>query len=75
MPTVPARPRRGQRPAASMDHVSTRLDAATVARLDALAPLLAPLGTTPARSVAVRACILTGLDVLEKQHVELAGAP
>jgi hypothetical protein len=51
-----------------MDHVSTRLDAPTIARLDALAPLLAPLGTKPARSIAVRACILTGLDVLEKQH-------
>ncbi len=68
MPTVPARPRKGQRPAASMDHVSTRLDAPTIARLDALAPLLAPLGTTPARSVAVRAAILTGLDVLESQY-------
>jgi hypothetical protein len=68
MSTVPARPRRGQRPAASMDHVSTRLDAATTARLDALAPLIAPLGTKPSRSVAVRACILTGLDALEALH-------
>ena len=54
--------------ASSVDHVSTRLDAATVARLDALAVVLAPLGVKPARSIAVRACILTGLDVLEKQH-------
>jgi hypothetical protein len=51
-----------------VDHVSTRLDAATVARLDALAVALAPPGAKPARSVAARACILTGLDVLEKQH-------
>lgn len=36
--------------------------------VDALATLLAPLGTKAARSVAVRACILTGLDVLGKQH-------
>lgn len=68
MPTIPHKPRKGQRLAASMDHVSTRLDAATIARLDALAPLLAPLGVKPARSIAVRASILTGLDVLEKQH-------
>jgi hypothetical protein len=53
-----------------MDHVSTRLDAPTILRLDALAALLAPLGVKPARSIAVRACILTGLDVLEKQHKE-----
>ena len=70
MPTVPARARRAQRPAASVDHVSTRLDAATVARLDALAPLLAPLGTIPARSIAVRACIFRGLDVLEAEHAQ-----
>ena len=75
MPTVPERPHRGQRLAASMDHVSTRLDAATVARLDALVPLITPLGTKPARSVAVRACILTGLDVLEKLHAKPTEAP
>jgi hypothetical protein len=51
-----------------VDHVSTRVDEATVARLDALAVVLAPLGVKPARSIAVRACILTGLDALEKQH-------
>ena len=54
--------------ATSVDHVSTRLDAATIARLDALALVLAPLGVKPARSIAVRACILTGLDVLEAKH-------
>lgn len=61
--------------AKSVDHVSTRLDAATIARLDALAPLLAPLGVKPVRSIAVRACVLTGLDVLEKQHATPAGTP
>ena len=50
------------------DHVSTRLDPATVERLDALAPLMAPLGTTPNRSVVVRACVLLGLDALEAEH-------
>lgn len=70
MTTVSRKPRRGQRPAAGMDHVSTRLDAATVARLDALAPLIAPLGTKPARSVAVRASILRGLDALEAEHAK-----
>ena len=68
MSTVPARPRRGQRSAASVDHVSARLDAATTSRLDALASLITPLGTQPSRSIAVRACILTGLDVLEAMH-------
>jgi hypothetical protein len=53
-----------------VDHVSTRLDAATIARLDALAVVLAPLGVKPARSIAVRAAILTRLDVLESKHKE-----
>jgi hypothetical protein len=44
------------------------VDAATTTRLDALAPLITPLGTTPSRSIAVRACILTGLDALEALH-------
>ncbi len=53
--------------AVAVDHVSTRIDETTIARLDKLAPLIAPLGTKPARSIAVRACILTGLDVLESR--------
>lgn len=68
MPTVSHKPRKGQRPALSMDHVSTRLDAPTIARLDAIAPFVAPLGVKPSRSMALRAAILTGLDTLEKQH-------
>ena len=58
-----------------VDHVSTRLDAATVARLDALAPLIVPLGVKAARSVAMRACIVVGLDVLEKQHAKPTETP
>ena len=65
MSTVPPKARKGQLP-----DVSTRLDAATVARLDALAPLIAPLGSNPSRSMAVRACILAGLDVLEAKHAK-----
>ncbi len=68
MSTVPARRRRGQRSAASFDHVSARLDAVTTARLDALVPLLTPLGSQPSRSIAVRACILAGLDALEATY-------
>ena len=67
MSTVPKRPPRGNRSAASMD-VWTRLDAVFVARLDALAPFIAPLGSKPSRSMAVRACIITGLDALEAKH-------
>ena len=51
----------------SMDHVSTRLDATTIARLDAVLPSVTPPGVKPTRSMAVRAAILTGLDVLEKK--------
>lgn len=50
------------------DHVSVRLDEATIARIDAIAPSGTPSGVKKARSIALRACILTGLDVLEKQH-------
>jgi hypothetical protein len=70
MSTVPARRsrRNKQTAATSVDHVSARVDPATTARLDTLAPLVTPLGTTPSRSIAVRACILTGLDALEALH-------
>lgn len=71
MPKVVHRPRKGQRPdtsAAPTTQITQRLDASTVARLDAIAPVIAPLGAQPSRSMAVLACILTGLDTLEKQH-------
>jgi hypothetical protein len=68
MSTVPTRRRSKQPSATSVDHVSARVDAATTTRLDALAPRITPLGTTPSRSIAVRACILTGLDALEALH-------
>ena len=68
MPNVPATPRKPRRPAVSINHVSARLDEPTIARLDALAPLLTSLGTTSLRSIVLRAVILTGLDVLERQH-------
>ena len=75
MSTVPARPRRAQHPATSVNHVSARLDAATVTRLDALAPVVAPPGIKPSRSIAVRVCIISGLDTLEAQHATSRGAP
>lgn len=51
-----------------MDHVSARLDAATITRLDDIAAFVAPLGVKPSRSMALRACIMTGLDALEEQR-------
>ena len=56
-----------------MDHVSTRLDAATIARIDAITPWITPPGAEGSRSMAVRAAILTGLDVLEARLAK--GAP
>ena len=56
------------------DHVSIRLDAAIVARLDALAPRIAPPGAKPVRAIAIRACILAGLDVIEAQ-LDAKGTP
>jgi hypothetical protein len=51
-----------------MTQVTPRLDPSVIARIDAIAPKIAPLGAQPSRSMAVLACILTGLDTLEKQH-------
>lgn len=75
MSNAPARPRRARPPAASANHVSARVDAATVTRLDALAALVTPPGIKPSRSLAVRACIVTGLDTLEARHAKSKGAP
>ena len=69
---MPHSPRRRPR-TEFVDHVSTRLDESTVARLEALAIRIVPLGTKPSRSIAVRACILTGLDVLEAQVARAPG--
>ncbi len=53
-------------------HVSVRLEPAVIARVDALMPRFIQLGTDPTRSIALRAAILTGLDVLapraERSH-------
>jgi hypothetical protein len=54
----------------AMEIAYARLDVDVVDRLDALAALLAPLGSKASRSVAVRAVILTGLPVLEAQLVK-----
>jgi hypothetical protein len=70
MPKVSEGPRPGQSSDGPMDHVTARVSASTIARLDALALLLTPLGARPSRSVPMRACLLTGLDVLEAQHAK-----
>jgi hypothetical protein len=49
-------------------HVSVRLENPVIERADDLAALMTPLGTKVNRSVALRACILIGLPVLEKQY-------
>ncbi len=49
------------------EHVSVRLDVAILARVDAVAEQLAPLGSKAQRSVALRALILTGLDAFESK--------
>ena len=54
-------------------HVAVRLDAATIARLDALLPLYALPGRTATRSDGLRAVILAGLDVEERRAAALAG--
>jgi hypothetical protein len=48
-------------------HVAVRLDAATIARLDALLPLYALPGRSATRSDGLRAVILAGLDVEERR--------
>jgi hypothetical protein len=54
------------------DHVAVRLDAETFARLDAVQAKMGEqaqvLGVILTQSDAVRAAILAGLIVLEKQH-------
>lgn len=48
-------------------HVAVRLDAATIARLDALLPLYALPGRAATRSDGLRAVILAGLEVEERR--------
>ena len=65
-PAKPAKPKKND----AMAHVAARLDAEVIARLDALAAALAPLGSKPSRSIAARAAILTGLPILEAQYMK-----
>ena len=55
-------------------HVAVRLDAATIARLDALLALYALPGRAATRSDGLRAVILAGLEVEERRAAVLAGA-
>lgn len=54
-------------------HVAVRLDAATIARLDALLSLYALPGRAATRSDGLRAVILAGLDVEERRAAGLPG--
>ncbi|MFT3764771.1 MAG: hypothetical protein QM820_04535 [Minicystis sp.] len=49
-------------------HVAVRLDAETIARLDALIPAMSTEWRTAKRSDALRKVILSGLAAIEKQQ-------
>ena len=51
--------------AANLKHVSVRLHANVLERLNFLVPALTPFGSKPSLSVALRAAILSGLHILE----------
>ena len=54
------------------EHVAVRLDTATIARIDALAPRVAIASIVPTRSDVLRALILTALEDAEKNPEEFA---
>lgn len=56
-------------------HVAVRLDAAIIARLDALLPLYELPGRQATRSDGLRAVILAGLDVEERRAALLKPPP
>lgn len=57
--------RRKTQPPPHPSHVSVRVDAPTLARVDALAPRYTHEWRAPTRSDLVRIAILAGLDALE----------
>jgi hypothetical protein len=57
------------------EHVAVRLDAATVARLEALLPLYALPGRPATRSDGLRAVILAGLAMEEERAARHRAAP
>lgn len=58
-------------PAEPKGHVAVRLDAVTIARLEALLPLYALPGREATRSDGLRAVILAGLEVEERRAADL----
>lgn len=56
-------------------HVAVRLDAAIIARLDALLPLYELPGRHATRSDGLRAVILAGLDMEERRAAVLLKPP
>ncbi len=57
-----------------MTHVSARMEPAVIARLDALAEAITPMGNPPKRATAVRAALTAGLDALERTIEEMKAA-
>jgi hypothetical protein len=70
-----ARMPRSKGPALPKGHVAVRLDAPTIARLEALLPLYALPGRDATRSDGLRAVILAGLDQEEQRAARLWGGP
>lgn len=62
---------RSKGPALPKGHVAVRLDAPTIARLEALLPLYALPGRAATRSDGLRAVILAGLDVEERRAARI----
>jgi hypothetical protein len=65
---------RSKGPALPRGHVAVRLDAPTIARLEALLPLYALPGREATRSDGLRAVLLAGLEVEERRAARLAKA-
>lgn len=65
---------RSKGPALPRGHVAVRLDAPTIARLEALLPLYALPGREATRSDGLRAVILAGLEMEERRAARLAKA-
>lgn len=57
----------------STNHVSVRLDAATMARVDALAPMFSTKWRVSTRSDILRGLILTALDLFEQGEAPREG--
>lgn len=57
------------------EHVAVRLDQETLARIDAIRPLLTSEWRDATRSDVLRSLLLAGLVAYEKEHAVELGAP